>query len=61
MATNALDQDIMQFCEKNEGVFDQDEPFKRELLLEDLTETMKDKFKELFKVRQPRPPPNLHC
>jgi hypothetical protein len=51
MATNALDDDIMQFCENNEGIFDHDDVFKRELLLDDLTAVMKHKFKELFKVR----------
>src|ERR1700748_749737 len=37
MATNAMDEDIMQFCKKNEGIFDQDDPFKKEMLLDDLT------------------------
>jgi ATP-dependent Clp protease ATP-binding subunit ClpA len=55
IATNALDDKIVQYCAMNKDIFvdDEDEEYdgeKREELLEELTETMKQEFITQFKV-----------
>ena len=51
LATNALDEGIVQFCRNNDEIFDESDKSKRELLLDGLTEVMKERFKGNFKVR----------
>jgi hypothetical protein len=50
LATNALDKKIIDFCERNEAIFDEDNPTKRENLLGELTSAMKEEFISVFKV-----------
>ena len=50
LATNALDKMIIDFCERNEAIFDDDNPAKREDLLEELTSAMREDFISVFKV-----------
>ena len=50
LATNALDRRIIDFCEGNEAIFDEDNPTKRENLLEELTSGMREDFISVFKV-----------
>lgn len=51
LATNALDKHIIDFCERNQAVFDEDNKPQREDLLEELTLEMKDEFISVFSVR----------
>jgi len=50
LATNALDRRIIDFCERNEAIFNEDNPTKRENLLEELTSAMREDFISVFKV-----------
>ncbi len=50
LATNALDKTIMGFCGRNQAIFDEDNPTKRENLLEELTTAMREEFISVFKV-----------
>ena len=50
LATNALDKTIIGFCDKNQAIFDEDKPSKREDLLEELTTAMREEFISVFKV-----------
>ncbi|ERF69675.1 hypothetical protein EPUS_03667 [Endocarpon pusillum Z07020] len=49
LATNALDKKIIDFCDRNEAIFDEDNSTKREKLLEELTSAMRDDFMSVFK------------
>ncbi|KAF2117303.1 P-loop containing nucleoside triphosphate hydrolase protein [Lophiotrema nucula] len=48
LATNALDKRIVEFCENNQAIFDEENRPKREDLLEELTCEMKDDFISVF-------------
>jgi hypothetical protein len=50
LATNALDKRIIDFCERNNAIFDEDNLTKREALLEELTSAMREDFISVFKV-----------
>jgi len=50
-----LDKHIIDFCERNKAVFDEDNKPQREDLLEELTLEMKDEFISVFSVRVSRP------
>lgn len=50
LATNALDKTIMSFCNRNQAILQEDNPTKRENLLEELTTAMKEEFISVFKV-----------
>ncbi len=50
LATNALDKRIIEFCGRNEAIFDEDNPTQRESLLEELTSVMREDFLSVFKV-----------
>lgn len=50
LATNALDKTIMGFCDRDQAIFDEDNPTKRENLLEELTTAMREEFISVFKV-----------
>jgi hypothetical protein len=59
LATNALDKRIIDFCGKNEAIFNEDYPNKRQDLLEELTSRMKEDFMGVFKVGFIEPLNNL--
>lgn len=55
LATNALDKTIIGFCDKNQAIFDEEKPSKREDLLEELTTAMREEFISVFKVTVKNP------
>jgi hypothetical protein len=50
LATNALDKTIVDYCKAHPAISEEDDRPKREGLLEQLTESMKDEFLSIFKV-----------
>ena len=52
LATNALDKTIVEFCDDNQSMFDEENRTKREDLLEELTSEMKDDFVSVFSVSE---------
>lgn len=49
LATNALDKRIIGFCDGNKAIFEEDNPYNRENLLEELTAAMREDFISVFK------------
>jgi hypothetical protein len=50
LATNALDKGIIDFCHRNEAIFDENNSTKRQNLLEELTSSMREDFISQFRV-----------
>ena len=56
LATNALDDTIKDFCQRNPDIFSK-EGTEREVLAKDLSKTMRTIFLRKFGVRTPALPP----